>query len=263
VRTFGRVVMAIPIAEAAKLQRFVDDVQIWAGLLASAPACEMPDLVSSLATRAPEKLGPVATRALSGLLAQIVCRVETASSGNHDSADVARRVSTLFAAPPDRIRELFIVYVSDAALRAAARASLVTLPEPRVRMALEYMRAHYRDRLLSLSDTAAAVGMSRWHLDRLLRLETGLCFVGHVRELRLNAAMTLLRESTRSVKEVAFLAGFGSVRSFNRQFRFRHLLSPKQWASPLGAGIRAHPPASLQIYGSSTQDSASRRRKCG
>jgi AraC-like DNA-binding protein len=85
--------------------------------------------------------------------------------------------------------------------------------------ALTFLRASYRRPDLALQHAARHVGVSRYHLSRLLRKETGYPFPTHVCGMRVLTASLLLRSLPLSVKEVAGTVGFERASELDRQFR--------------------------------------------
>jgi AraC family transcriptional regulator len=75
-------------------------------------------------------------------------------------------------------------------------------------------------RPLSLADLAAAAGLSQTHFARRFKATTGSAPHQHVMRLRLQRAQRLLRETPRSIAQVAFECGFAHqghlTRVFNR-----------------------------------------------
>ncbi len=101
--------------------------------------------------------------------------------------------------------------------------------DARVTAALEYVRAHYSDRPLRLVDVARAVHVSRWHLERLIRRNTGRCFTWHTRRARVDAACRLLVSSTLLIKEIADRVGYSHATEFTRDFRDLFAVTPSEW----------------------------------
>lgn len=66
---------------------------------------------------------------------------------------------------------------------------------------------------------AARLGMGGRHLRRLFRMHLGTTPLAVARTRRLHLARTLLTETALPVTEVAYAAGFGSLRRFNDAFR--------------------------------------------
>jgi AraC family transcriptional regulator of adaptative response / DNA-3-methyladenine glycosylase II len=75
---------------------------------------------------------------------------------------------------------------------------------------------------------AAAVGYSPRHLERLMLAEVGAGPLGLARAQRAQTARTLIERSGLPLTEVAWAAGFGSVRSFNETIRAVYGASPRE-----------------------------------
>jgi AraC-like DNA-binding protein len=99
----------------------------------------------------------------------------------------------------------------------------------RVHLALSHIHAGASCPDLSVAEVAQRVGVSRWHLERLLKHQTGACFTQHLRARRLDLAAKLLLDSVLTVKEVAGRSGYGSSSAFCRDFRDWLGLSPREY----------------------------------
>lgn len=84
--------------------------------------------------------------------------------------------------------------------------------------ALKYIKENYHENI-SLSSAAKAIGVTREHLSRVFTKNFGVSFCVILEELRLEEAEYLLRTTDLSIGEIAFEAGFGSIRNFNRIFK--------------------------------------------
>lgn len=79
---------------------------------------------------------------------------------------------------------------------------------------------------LSLEELAAEFGVTARHLRRAIRQEAGLSPVELAQTQRLLVAKQLLTDTSMSVTEAAFAAGFESLRRFNAAFKLRYRLTP-------------------------------------
>lgn len=70
----------------------------------------------------------------------------------------------------------------------------------------------------SVADLAESLGVGARHLSRLMVRATGVSPVQHAQTQRLQRAKRLLDETDLSMTEVAFQAGFSSLRQFNAAF---------------------------------------------
>lgn len=91
--------------------------------------------------------------------------------------------------------------------------------------ALNYITDNYHEKI-SLTSTAKAIGVTHEHLSRVFTKNFGISFCETLENLRLEEAEYLLRTTDLSIAEIAFEAGFGSIRSFNRIFKKYFNLTP-------------------------------------
>jgi AraC family transcriptional regulator of adaptative response / DNA-3-methyladenine glycosylase II len=78
-----------------------------------------------------------------------------------------------------------------------------------------------------VGELARALGVSERHLRRVTEAELGVSPIELAQTQRLLLAKRLLRETTLSLTQIAFAAGFGSVRRFNALFKSRYGLNPR------------------------------------
>lgn len=115
-----------------------------------------------------------------------------------------------------------------------------------VARALSVLAERYADHHLTLADVASAVGVSRWHLSRLLRHASGHGFHELLASTRIREAKLLLIETALSIKEVAARTGYDHVSHFDRQFRRHSGITPRLyralWRVTSGPAARHHRP---------------------
>ena len=78
----------------------------------------------------------------------------------------------------------------------------------------------------SLGDLAQLLGVTDRHLRRIFVAEYGVSPVQYKRTYRLLLAKSLLTDTQLAVTDVAFAAGFGSVRRFNALFQKHYRMTP-------------------------------------
>jgi len=79
-----------------------------------------------------------------------------------------------------------------------------------------------------IPDLARRVGVTERHLRRIFDTEFGVSVIEYAQTQRLLLAKRLLTDTALPVAEVAFAAGFGSLRRFNDVFLTHYRLSPRQ-----------------------------------
>jgi AraC-like DNA-binding protein len=122
-------------------------------------------------------------------------------------------------------------------------------PDPdagdRVRAVRDHIERHFADPELSLATLAGVASWSPSHLIRAFRAATGQSPHRHLLQRRLDEACRLLDLGQRSVTEVCWQAGFGSLSHFVTTFRRETGISPGAWRCRPGSNFpqaRGTPP---------------------
>ncbi|HWR42107.1 AraC family transcriptional regulator [Sporomusa sp.] len=92
---------------------------------------------------------------------------------------------------------------------------------------LEYMDCYYTEKL-SLSQLSSMANMSDHYFCRLFKNLTGKSPTEYINHLRLNKAVTLLRESDLNITEIALAVGFNDSNYFSRLFKKYKHVSPSK-----------------------------------
>jgi AraC-like DNA-binding protein len=101
---------------------------------------------------------------------------------------------------------------------------------PAVTRAMEYISQHYRERI-GLSGVADVVRLSPSYLSARFSRETGMTLTQFIHRTRVERAKRLLRDTDKSVSEIAFDVGFQNVTHFNYVFRKVEGGSPSRYRS--------------------------------
>jgi len=84
---------------------------------------------------------------------------------------------------------------------------------------IKYINEHYAEEELELTSVAKAIGIHHVYLSRMFSDNAGMGFLKYLSLLKVGkAAEKLLSEPEKNISEIALSCGFGSIRSFNRQF---------------------------------------------
>ncbi len=81
---------------------------------------------------------------------------------------------------------------------------------------------------ITLNQLASHCGVTPAYLCRLFRRHLGITPWQYLEQLRLKVAHYLLRETSLSIADVAFLAGFNDLRHFQRMFQRAYKTAPSQ-----------------------------------
>jgi AraC family transcriptional regulator len=104
------------------------------------------------------------------------------------------------------------------------------ISDPRLIRVLEYIEAHLSDRL-DLRVLAREAGISPFHFAALFSKAVGATPHRHVLHLRMEVARSMLRDTDKSILEIALICGFGSASHFASSFRRQLLQSPTEYRS--------------------------------
>jgi AraC-like DNA-binding protein/mannose-6-phosphate isomerase-like protein (cupin superfamily) len=113
--------------------------------------------------------------------------------------------------------------VSELRVRSASRNAR---PATQIEEVVQWILENYTEPL-SLEDALTRCSMSRATFGRQFMKHTGKSFVRFVNDVRLAYAYQLLLRSNRSITDIAFASGFGSVPRFNAAFRERYNTAPR------------------------------------
>ncbi len=106
-----------------------------------------------------------------------------------------------------------------------ARQPLPRMETARLKQMLGFIREHYAEDI-SPADVAASAGVCERECFRCFRQELGTTPLATLTDFRLRRAAELLRETDRSVSDIAAACGFATSSYFGKVFRSRMNLSP-------------------------------------
>lgn len=205
---------------------WVNRCQCVAGRVSHAEPLVLLSEVRRLFTDLPSDIGIVDQCLLRSLLGQVVGRILQAHKVDQD-LDIARAVLafTSCGLTPGRWHNAFtdLLDRSGAVLGVTAASGMA---HPHVEHALAVIDTRCVDPHLNLKAVAKAIGLSSFHLSRLLKTHTGEGFIIHLHQRRVSAARKLLTETQMSIKEVAAAVGYRSVSQLGRRFKRVYGLPP-------------------------------------
>jgi AraC-like DNA-binding protein/DNA-binding NarL/FixJ family response regulator len=125
---------------------------------------------------------------------------------------------------------------------AARQAAILSASEPKagamrdeVRRALRYLEDHYAERI-AIADIARTVNLSETYLCQIFKAETGKSIMTYLNEIRMQRAYDLLASGRYLVKEAACEVGIHDPFYFNRLFKRRFGMPPKNVRPQAGSG---------------------------
>lgn len=98
----------------------------------------------------------------------------------------------------------------------------------RIENVFKYMNTNF-SKQITLCDVAAIAHMTKTSFSRFIKQRTGFSFVESRDEIRLGHVSKMLIDTSNSVAEIAFKCGFNNMANFNRVFKSKKGLTPKEF----------------------------------
>ena len=94
---------------------------------------------------------------------------------------------------------------------------------------IDYIQQNYDNPDLSVSTIAEAFNMSVSHLTKVFKQRTGLTLKFYITESRMNAAASMLLNSSYPIGEIAERTGFLTSQAFRKAFHQYYSVSPSEF----------------------------------
>jgi AraC-like DNA-binding protein len=139
-----------------------------------------------------------------------------------------------------RLMEVLSLLAADTGYRLIAgpssdRARVDSPDQDRVKRVLDFLHAHYRERI-AITELADVAALSQSGFHRLFRRHTRLTVSDYVAELRIGQACALLVNGNQPIAHIADEVGYGNLANFNRQFRALKKMTPRDFRRSFQAG---------------------------
>ena len=91
-----------------------------------------------------------------------------------------------------------------------------------------YIEEHYKDKI-TLDMLATHVNISVFHLSHIFKQSTGQTPIEYLNQYRLIMSADMLRSCDYSIMDIAFECGYNNVSYFNRAFKAKYGMTPKEY----------------------------------
>jgi AraC-like DNA-binding protein len=99
---------------------------------------------------------------------------------------------------------------------------------PYIQKAIQYIDKHY-DSPISLDILSLEIGVSKYHLSRHCKADTGLSFTQYVNHRRIIEAKRILLNQDVNVSQACYAVGFNELFHFSRVFKQFEKTSPSEF----------------------------------
>jgi len=162
-------------------------------------------------------------------LARAAPLLQSAQRGLHIGGRCARAVTQQLTRMRDAgdLGRLACLILIIGALLAHPR-DLAPTATRRVDRVIDWLQRHLADEL-RVEGAARLAHVTPAAFSRWFRREVGKTFTQYVNDLRFGAACVRLRQSDRPIATIASDCGFATMSHFNRQFRLRAGMTPREY----------------------------------
>ena len=105
-------------------------------------------------------------------------------------------------------------------------ANPVQVNSKRLHAAYQYIRKHFHESGLKMSDVAAEVNLGDSAFSHFFKKATNRSFSDYLIGMRVDHACKQLIETDEQISRIAFLSGFNNMANFNRHFKDMHQCTP-------------------------------------
>lgn len=126
-----------------------------------------------------------------------------------------------------RIGEIFLKQKNDRDLEPISTREEIILDSVREFIHKNYMKA------LSLEAISRMACMNRFKFCRAFKNRHGQTLISYVNSVRLLKAVTILETTNKNISETAYSVGYKNVSHFNRLFRAKYKVSPRDYRKQL------------------------------
>ena len=127
----------------------------------------------------------------------------------------------------NRIREIFVKQKDSRDLDPISTREEIILDSVQEFIKKNYMKD------LSLEAVSRMACMNRFKFCRAFKKRYGQTLISYLNSVRLKKAVTILEETNKNISETAYAVGYKNVSHFNRIFRVKYKVSPRDYRKQL------------------------------
>lgn len=123
---------------------------------------------------------------------------------------------------------LFYTIYSNKLVKEKKVSSISKETSIKIKSILQFIHKNY-NKDLSISEIASTCNFSEYHFMRFFKKYIGMTCIEYINNYRLEIASSLLSKSEKSILDISFEVGFNSVSYFNKVFKKKYSITPKEF----------------------------------
>ena len=121
-----------------------------------------------------------------------------------------------------------LLYKNELVLKNTNSKNLSEDVTNKIRFILNYIRENYRESL-SIANLSELCGFSEYHFMKFFKKYIGMTCIEYINNYRLEEASNLINNTDKSIIDISLEVGFNSVSYFNKLFKLKYNLTPKEF----------------------------------
>ncbi|ADQ05864.1 two component transcriptional regulator, AraC family [Caldicellulosiruptor hydrothermalis 108] len=147
----------------------------------------------------------------------IMLLLEIGVANSDESIDVEKLIAQILNASSEQIVEIFKKAVLTLFSKAKIKHEQI-INNDSINKAIEFINQNYNQEI-TLSQISAAFNFNPYYFSKLFKKYTGVSFKTYLTKLRIQKACQLLKNSSKSIKEISFAVGFSDPNYFIKAFK--------------------------------------------
>ena len=127
-----------------------------------------------------------------------------------------------------RLEKLFYLLLKNVFIRKTDLEKNKQEAVDNIKIVIDYIQENYQN-AITIGELAALLHFSEPYFMRFFKKHTGTTCVDYINDFRMNKATELLTTSNISIMEVAMQVGMHNISYFNRMFKKKYQMTPKEY----------------------------------
>lgn len=121
-----------------------------------------------------------------------------------------------------------LFYKYELVVKNSSKKEISTDTEYKIKSILNYIQEHYSENI-TIEDLSNISSFSEYHFMKFFKKHIGMTSVEYINNYRLERSAQLLSSTDKSIMEVSMDVGFNNVSYFNKLFKTKYKLTPKEF----------------------------------